>query len=98
MSLNKYDKGDKVRSQMVFTVNGVPTDPTTITAKVRTPAGVTTPYVYGSDAEVVRVSTGVYRIDISAAQSGLYHVKWVGVGTAEAVEEDSFFVRVPAVA
>ena len=40
MVVNVYDKGDAVRLQCTFTVSSVPTDPTTVTLKVKVQMGL----------------------------------------------------------
>lgn len=52
-----------------------PADPDALTLTVRTPAGVSTVYVYGSSA-IVREGTGVYRFDLTFATSGAWAYEW----------------------
>jgi len=91
--MNSYFNGQKVRSSVVFTVAAVSTDPTVVTFKVRTPAGVTTTSILGgSGSPVTKDSTGHYHADISTTSVGEWLVRWEGTGTCEAVEEDSFLI------
>ena len=79
---------------------GTLTDPTTVTFTVRTPTGTETAYVYGTDAEVVKGSTGVYSMVVALTagnNSNPWQVRIVGTGTvAEAhivnlhVSQDDF--------
>jgi len=90
--MNVYDKGDLVRCSGTFTTSaGVAQDPTVVKAKVKTPGGVTTTYTYGTDAALVKDSTG-YHVDVSATESGLWHYSFWSTGTGQAAEEESFYV------
>lgn len=91
-----FTKGKLVRASAAFTNSaGTALDPDAVKVKVRTPAKVTTEYVYGTDAEVVKDSTGNYHLDIDASLSGLYYVYWYSTGTGQAAEESSFEVVDP---
>jgi hypothetical protein len=41
------------------------TDPSTVTFKLRSPGGIETSYEYGTDAELVKSSTGDYYVDVT---------------------------------
>jgi len=90
---NVYDQGDLIRLSAAFTVDGVAANPTIIRCKVRTPGGVVTTSVYGTDAALVRDSTGVYHLDLSVTTSGTYTYRWEGTGAAQAAEETTLLVR-----
>lgn len=90
---NTYDVGDKVRTQVSFTDDGVVTDPSAITYKFKTPAGVTTTYVYGTDVQLVKLSTGIYYVDLTIALEGRYDWRFEGTGALVAAYEGSFWVR-----
>lgn len=91
-----FVKGKLVRSSAAFTNSaGTALDPTAVKVKVRTPAKVVTEYVYGTDAAVVKASTGNYHIDIDASLSGFYYTYWYSTGTGQAAEESSFEVIDP---
>lgn len=92
MAVNTYDKGDKVRVQATFTVSDVNTDPTTVTLKVKNPAGVTSTYTYAL-AEITKSATGIYYKDLSVDDDGIYHYRFEGTGTCEAASEHKFEVR-----
>lgn len=92
--INVYEKGDLVRVTGAFTnIAGDPIDPTTVSLFVTNPAGVTTEYVYGVDAEVVRVELGSFYGEISAAASGQWLWKWGSTGTGQAAEHGEFMVQ-----
>lgn len=67
-----------------FTVDGAATDPTTISLIVTDPDGDATTYTY-ADEQITKVSTGVYRKDISCATAGRWQAVWVGTGAASDV-------------
>lgn len=89
---NTYDKGDVVRLTGTFTVDGVATDPTTVTLKVQEPDGTETTYTYAL-ATVTKVSTGVYRKDITIDESGYWYYRWEGTGTVATSGEAVLLTR-----
>ena len=64
-----------------FEVDDVPTDPSTITLVITTPAGVATTYTYAA-SEITKVGTGQYRKDIACTEAGVWLYVWIGTGTA----------------
>ncbi len=91
---NIYDVGDISRVSSTFkNSTGTPTDPTTITFKLLTPDGMTTTYVYATDAQLVKESTGVYHVDWSCTQAGLHVYGFIGTGTVQTAEDSSFLVQ-----
>ncbi len=92
--VTEYDIGDLVRSSTSFTnTAGAATDPTVINVKFRLKDGAITTYVYSTDAELVKDSTGEYHVDISASAAGTVYVYWNGTGTVVAADEDSWVVK-----
>lgn len=90
--MNSYDKGDLVRVTAAFTnAAGTATDPTTVVCKVRSPSGITT-YTYGTDAELVKDSTGNYHLDINITADGQWWYRWEGTGAVQQAGEGSFTV------
>lgn len=90
---NSYDFGDLVRVSGAFTnSSGVAQDPTVVKCSIRSPAGVVTTYVYGTDAALVKDSTGNYHADVSAAAIGWYYYRWFSTGTGQASDEGWFEV------
>lgn len=69
-------------------------DPTAVTATVTTPAGVATVYVYGTDAQLVKASTGVYYIDPTLNAAGRWTVTIAGTGTVASTETTDFIVGI----
>ncbi len=94
MSVNIYDNGDLIIVSAVFTDSvGAAIDPSTVTFKFKDPAGTTTTYLYGTDAELVRDSVGNYHVDLSPTVRGDYLYRYESTGTGQAAEEHSFSVR-----
>ena len=56
------------------------TDPTFVEFKVAPPKQQAQTYVYGTDAAVVRVSQGVYRLDFTGTKAGAWQVQARGTG------------------
>lgn len=89
---NSYDVGDLVKLTATFTTAGVAADPTAVSVKYKNPAGTTTTKVYGTDVEVVKSSTGIYYIYVSAATEGRWYYRWYSTGTGQAAGESYFDV------
>jgi hypothetical protein len=93
MNINRFDLGDEVRLSAEFkTSAGVATDPGGVTLKFRYPGGPVTTYVYGTDNELVRDSSGNYHADIFMAAVGRWHYRFEGTGTSRAAAEHEFVV------
>lgn len=91
--MNQYDIGDVVRVQGTFTTSaGAAVDPGTVTFKLKTPYGVATTYIYGTDAAVVKTGTGAYYVDYLTTVQGVHHVRWAGTVANIAAGESSFEV------
>jgi hypothetical protein len=69
-------------------------DPTTVTLKTISPCGTERSYVYGTDSEVQKDSTGNYYGDITPDRAGRWRFRWESTGafTTTAIE-DSFIVQ-----
>lgn len=92
MTIAAFDKGDRVRISGQFTKATVDTDPTAVTLKVRTPAGVSTSYTYAL-VQVTKLAVGKYWMELTLAESGLYHYQWLGTDPAQGVYNGSFYAR-----
>ena len=91
--MNEFVKGNVVRCSTTFTnLAGAAIDPTTVSFSFKTPAGVTTTYVYPTDAQLVKDSTGNYHVDISADTEGTYYWRFFSTGTGKAAYEGSFAI------
>lgn len=75
-----------------YNVAGSFVDPTTVTFKVRLSGGTTTTYVYGTDAQVVKTSTGCYYVLFTPSSAGTYYFQWKGTGALAALNESGFNV------
>ena len=80
-----YITGNSIALSVTFTQNGgnfPPVDPPTVTCYVMDPGGVVTSYVYGTSAQVIRLSTGSYSCQVNASAAGLWRYRWCGLGLA----------------
>jgi hypothetical protein len=91
--MNYYKLGQKVRLIVNFKVNGVLTDPTTVTCKIMDPSKNVTTYVYGADAALVKDSIGVYHVDVITDEKKQWNYRFEGTGVCTAVEESAFGVQ-----
>lgn len=90
--MNSYTTGATVRVTATFTSNGSNVDPSTVTCKVRTPAGVTTSYTYAG-GDIIKSSTGVYYYDIDVSQDGTWTYRFSSTGSGKAANEGKFFAE-----
>ena len=88
--MNSYNTSQKVRLKGTFDVDGVLTDPATVTFKMRVPAGTITTYVYGTDSQLVREAAGVYYVDYTITNEGTHSYRFVGTGAVTAANEVQF--------
>lgn len=88
-----YDLGDLVRVAATFkdTANAA-VDPTAVNFKFKGPSGTITTYVYGTDAEVVKDSTGNYHVDIDADAAGFWYYRFYSTGAGQGAAEGVFVV------
>lgn len=67
-------------------------NPTAVSIKVTNPAGTTTTYVYGTDADLIRSSTGMYYINIDTTDKpGKWKYRWYSTGTGQAASNNLSF-------
>ncbi len=89
--IQHYDLGDTWTPQATFTVNGSPTDPTQVTARVKKPDGTITvlgPVSGGTGGGgITRVSAGVFQVPTTFDASGYWFVRIEGTGTAAGAAE-----------
>lgn len=90
-----YDLGEKIAVDGEFKreSDGELIDPTTVKFDVKKPDGVTTAYVYGTDAELVKDAVGQYHAELDLDQSGNWHYRMYSEGTGQTAAEDDLFVR-----
>lgn len=95
--ITHYDQGDVWTPQATFTVNGAPTDPTTLIVRVKDPAGTVTVVTENTPAAptlpIVRVSAGVFKHNgIALNDAGYWFARFEGTGAAAATEETQAIV------
>ena len=92
---NTYDVGDEIRCTGTFTdADGDAQDPASVFFSFEAPSDASvTQYEYGVDTEVVKSSTGVYYVDLSIDESGMWYYRWHSTGTGQAAGENYFYVR-----
>lgn len=90
-----YDINDSIRLRATFrdfvTKNYV--DPTTLTFKFKYPDGTKISYVYGTNPELVKESTGIYYVIMDVTSSGVYFYRFEASGTFKAASESKFLVK-----
>lgn len=88
--VQEFTIGQQITSTVQFRnrTSGALADPTTITWTWRTPSGVETEYVFGTDAEVSQASVGIYVGTIMINEEGLFTSKWRGEGDVIAADEE----------
>lgn len=92
--MSTYNKGDLVRITGTFAnAAGTNLDPDTVFFQVKDPAGVITLYTYGSSA-VVRLSAGIYYLDVSVGTAGTWAYRVYSTGNGQAAG-DNYFSVVP---
>jgi hypothetical protein len=92
--MNSYDIGDVIRLRANFQDSSpADVDPSQVKCSVQSPWGVTSVYVYGTDAELIKTSTGDYYLDTAPNKHGVWKYRWEGLLTNRAAEEGQFFVR-----
>jgi hypothetical protein len=93
MTVSLYTIGALVRCSAAFaTAAGAAQDPGAVTFKVRDPSVNVTTYVYGSDAALVKDSTGNYHVDVDADEAGQWHFRFAGTVSGQAAAEGQFRV------
>jgi hypothetical protein len=93
-NINTYDKGDVVICDVTFTnESGVVGDPAVVLFSVMDPEGTLTTYTYGTDAALVKDSTGVYHLDLNADIEGMYRYRFYSTGSGKAASEGQFLVK-----
>lgn len=89
-----FDIGDVIKLSASFTDDeDVAIDSGQVRLKLKSPAGTTTTYTYGTDADLIKASTGNYYLEFAITAAGIWFYRWEGNTTNLAAEEGSFFVR-----
>lgn len=79
------DRGDRVEITTGTPFKdsaGTAFDPDVVRFRVRNPAGTVTTYVYGTDSEVTRTTTGDYKLTIDVDSSGNWYCRVEGETSA----------------
>jgi hypothetical protein len=66
--------------------SGTKVDPSTVKADVTTPDGEETTYVYGTDAQLTKSTTGVYVLSLTVDQAGPWYGRVYSTGTGQDAE------------
>ena len=89
----KYYNGTEIRLTIAFTdSSGDAVDPDTVTFSTFSPCSTKADYVYGTDSEVQKASTGNYTADISPDESGRWYYRWETTGTGKKIVKEGSFV------
>ena len=99
-----YDTDQRIRSVVSFTTPdpGAPgglVDPLIVGVSLTTPTGDYLGYlITDAGSPIVRDGLGVYHLDVTPDQAGVWRVQWEGRGVAlDEVDEQVFIVREPTV-
>lgn len=89
-----YQQGNAVTlGPATFYQGSTPTDPTTVTFRLRQPDDTLLQYVYLVDANVTRLAQGVYQCDLGIPpMPGEYHYDAVATGLVEVTVPGDFYV------
>lgn len=91
--MNRFDKGDLIRLTATFkNTSGEVIDPAALTFRTLSPTGTIVVLVYATDAALVKDSTGVYHVDVSAAEPGVWGYRFAATGSGQAAAEGEFWV------
>lgn len=95
--VNTYEQGNLIRltGSFIDVSTGNAIDPSIVKFRVKAPDGAMTEYRYGTNAELVKDSTGNYHVDLPADQAGRYTYRFFSTGTGMAAR-DKVFVVTPA--
>ena len=87
-------EGNGAIVSVTFKADGVLTDPTTVTLKVKSPTGATTTYTYAL-GEITRTGVGAYKKTLPASilPEGRTVYRYLGTGTAEGSIEGTITIN-----
>jgi hypothetical protein len=63
-------------------------DPTVVKGWTLTPSGTKTEYVYGVDAAITKVSTGIYKLTFDVDTAGTWYAGIYSTGTGKGASSD----------
>lgn len=91
---NSYEVGTRVRCSMTFYSNPdditTVADPDTVTFRFKSPLGVVTQYVYPTDIQLVKDSTGVYHVNVTPDVDTEWEYSFKGTGVIAVVKQGRF--------
>ena len=74
---NQYLVGNSAVITVNITVGNVLTDPTELQITIENPdKTIITTYVYGVTTDIIKVSTGIYKIIIDLEEVGIWRYRW----------------------
>lgn len=88
--------GDDIATlQNTFQVNGVATDPTTVSCVITDPTGAATTHTFGGalPADITKISTGLYQLLIGCTIVGMWSFVWIGTGVASDIQPGTWTVN-----
>lgn len=91
--MEKIWPGQLVEVTAEFRVGATLTDPTTVTFIVDPPTEPPTTYVYGTDPEVTKLSTGRYQVKFVVPVGGTWRVRGEGTDACQTAKEISISVE-----
>lgn len=88
--MQTFPLGSNVRFSGAFTdlIAGAAADPTTVTCKVKNPAGTEASYT-----AVTKDAVGQYHYDLTLTTPGAWVVRWVGAGAIIASDEMNVYAQ-----
>jgi hypothetical protein len=90
-----YALGATARLTGTFTdESNTPANPAGVFLRLLRPNGVITVLEYGEDADLLRVSTGVYSADVVLNQEGRWRYRWEASGINQTAAEGTLDVEV----
>jgi len=89
-AVRRYDYGDQVPLTRTFLVDDVPTDPTTVTLKLITPAGGT---ISIPGTATTHLGAGSYSYGQNGTIEGVWTWRWESTGTPQDCIEGQFGIR-----
>jgi hypothetical protein len=93
MAANTYIIGNGVKLLCTFRDYAAAlADPAAVTCKIKQPDETVVQYDYGTDAELVRDSLGIYYVEFLPSQSGAYCWRFEGTGNVTCAEEAHFTI------
>jgi len=94
ISMNEYTEGDTAVCRGEFKdANGAYQDPTTVKFVFEPPGAAAVEYTYLTDSQIVRVSAGIYTVDLDTTDKpGTWYYRFYSTGTGKAAEQNQFHV------